>query len=58
MIHATKMTGSNSDDWIYLHLVIHSLLIMLTYKQYSTIAHLHTLQFTIAHILGFFLSFY
>jgi Fe2+ transport system protein B len=34
-------------------LVTHSLLITFTYKQYSAIAHLCHLQFTVAHALGF-----
>jgi hypothetical protein len=33
--------------------VTHSLVITLKYKQYSVIADLHRLQFTVAHALGF-----
>jgi hypothetical protein len=36
--------------------VTHSLLITRTHRQYSAITQLHTLQFTIAHTLGFSLS--
>jgi hypothetical protein len=36
--------------------VTHSHLITLTYKQYSAIAQLRTLQFTVAHAVGFSLS--
>jgi hypothetical protein len=45
-----EMTGSSSDDWILLELRLQPLLITLTY---SAIAYSHTLQFTIAHALGF-----
>jgi hypothetical protein len=31
-LHATNMTGSNSGDWIYWHLVTRSHLITLTYS--------------------------
>jgi hypothetical protein len=41
-------TGSWQDDWIYWHL-IH---ISRTYKQYSSVADLHNLQFIIIHALG------
>jgi hypothetical protein len=51
-VHATKMTGSSSDDWIYYHLVTHSHLIPLTY---NAIDNLHHLQHTVAHALGFFI---
>jgi hypothetical protein len=34
----------------------HSYLITLTYRQYSAIAHLHHLQTTVAHALGFSIS--
>jgi hypothetical protein len=33
--------------------VTHVLLVTLTHRQYSTIAHLHHLQITVAHALGF-----
>jgi extradiol dioxygenase family protein len=46
-VYATK-TGSSSDDWIYWQLVTHLLLITLTHWQYSTVSHLHNLQFTVA----------
>jgi hypothetical protein len=36
--------------------VTHSLLITLKYKQYSAIADLHRLQFTVANALGFSVS--
>jgi hypothetical protein len=53
MVHASKMTGSNSDDWIYSHLVTHAHLITRAYKQYSVIVHLYILQTTVAHALRF-----
>jgi hypothetical protein len=34
--------------------ITNSLLIALTHRQYSAIADLHTLQNTVAHVLGFF----
>jgi hypothetical protein len=40
----TKITGSRWDDWIYWHF---------DYNQYSAIADLHNLQFTVEHALGF-----
>jgi hypothetical protein len=47
----TKITGSSSDDWIY---YIGTLVkISLNYNQYSAIADLHNLQFTVAHAVGF-----
>jgi hypothetical protein len=45
----TYKTSSGLDDWIYCHL-IH---ITRDYTQYSAIAILHTLQFTVANALGF-----
>jgi hypothetical protein len=45
----TYKTGSELDDSIYYHL-IHTTQV---YGQYSTIADLHTSQFTVAHALGF-----
>jgi hypothetical protein len=42
-------TGSGLDDWIYWHM-IHS---TRDYRQYSAIANLHTLHFTVMHALGF-----
>jgi hypothetical protein len=55
-VHATKMTGSRWDDGIYLQLV-YTFTPNYTYiQQYSVIAHLHTLQFTVAHAPEFFLS--
>jgi hypothetical protein len=46
-------TGSSSDDWIYYQLVTHSVVITLTHRQYGAVSHLHRLQFTVAHALGF-----
>jgi hypothetical protein len=40
---------SGLDDWTYWHL-IHT---TRNYRQYSAIADLHTLQFTVTHALGF-----
>jgi hypothetical protein len=48
--------GSSSDDWIYSQLVTHSVVITLTQRQYSAVSHLHQLQFTVAHALGFSVS--
>jgi hypothetical protein len=45
----TYKTVSRLDDWIYWHL-IHA---VWNCGQYSAIAILHTLQFTVAHALGF-----
>jgi hypothetical protein len=45
----TYKTGSGLDDLIYCHL-IHT---TRDYKQYSVIADLHTLPFTVKHALGF-----
>jgi hypothetical protein len=42
-------TGFGLDDWINCHLIQTTR----DYRQYSTIAILHTLQFTVAHGLGF-----
>jgi hypothetical protein len=53
VVHVTSKTGSSSDDWIYWQFVTHTLLITRKHRQYSTIAHLHTFQFTVAHALGF-----
>jgi hypothetical protein len=41
VVHATKMTCSNSDDWIYYHLVTHSLLFTLntTVQRYRWYTH-------------------
>jgi hypothetical protein len=49
----TKMTGSSSDDWILLVLWLEVLLLTLSY---NSVAILHTLQFTVAHTLGFSVS--
>jgi hypothetical protein len=43
-------SGFGLDDWIYCTLYIH---ITRDYRQYSAIAALHTLQFTVTHALGF-----
>jgi hypothetical protein len=53
VVRVTIKTDSSSGDWIYEHLVAHSPLITLTHRQYSAISHLHTFQFTVAHVLGF-----
>jgi hypothetical protein len=45
----TYKTGSGLDDWIYCTLFVHS---TRDYRQYSSIADLHTLQLTITHALG------
>jgi hypothetical protein len=42
--------GSGLDDWIYWCLLC---TISLNYEQYSAIADLHNLQFTVTHALGF-----
>jgi hypothetical protein len=44
------ITGSGLDDWIYWHLYIYT---VRDYSNYSSIAYLHTLQFTVAHALGY-----
>jgi hypothetical protein len=46
----TYKTGFGFDDWIYCTLYIHT---VRDYRQYSAIAILHTLQFTVAHAPGF-----
>jgi hypothetical protein len=43
------MTGSRWDDWICWHLIKPTR----TYKQYSVIADLHNIQFTVKHAQGF-----
>jgi hypothetical protein len=48
-VRVTYKTGSGLDDWIYWSL-IHT---TRDYRQYSAIADLHTLQFTVTHALGF-----
>jgi hypothetical protein len=48
VVHATNKTGSSSDDWIY-----YTFTLNYTYTQYSAMAQLHHLQFTVAHALGF-----
>jgi hypothetical protein len=48
-VRLTKIMGCGSYDWIYWCF----LKITLNYSQYSTIADLHTFQFTVAHALGF-----
>jgi hypothetical protein len=45
----TYKTDFRLDDWIYWHL-IHS---TRSYRKYSSIADLHTLQLTVTHALGF-----
>jgi hypothetical protein len=49
-VGVTYKTGFRLDDWIYFVLYIHT---VRDYRQYSAITILHTLQFTVAHILGF-----
>jgi hypothetical protein len=46
----TYKTGFGLDDWIYSALYIHT---FRDYRQYSAVAILHTLQFTVTHALGF-----
>jgi hypothetical protein len=48
-LYVTYNTGFGAGDWIYWHF-IHSLG---TTGNYSAIADLHTLQFTVTHALGF-----
>jgi hypothetical protein len=43
-------TGSGLDNCIYFTLYSHT---TRDYRQYNTIADLYTLQFTVAHALGF-----
>jgi hypothetical protein len=45
----TYKTDFGLDDWIYWHLIRTTW----DYTQYSAIADLHTLQFTVTHALGF-----
>jgi hypothetical protein len=52
VVHVMKMMGSSSDDWIYYHLGYTRSFSHIQYRQYSTIAHLHHLQITVAHALG------
>jgi hypothetical protein len=52
-MYITNKMGSSSDEWIYSQLVIHSLIITRKHRLYSTVSHLHQLQSTIAHALGF-----
>jgi hypothetical protein len=47
--YVTNKTGFGLDDWIYWHLIY----ITRDYRQYSAIADLHTLQFTVTHALEF-----
>jgi hypothetical protein len=49
-VRVTCKTGFGLDDWIYCTLYTHT---VRDYRQYSAIAILHTLQFTVAHALGF-----
>jgi hypothetical protein len=46
----TYKTGLGLDDWIYCTLSVHN---TQDYRQYRTIAIIHTLQFAVAHALGF-----
>jgi hypothetical protein len=55
-VYATNKTGSSSDDRIYYELVTHSLVITSRCSLYSAVSHLHNLQSTVAHALGFSLS--
>jgi hypothetical protein len=52
-VYATNKTGSSSDDWIYYQMVTHSLLITLIHRLYNGVSHLHQLESTVAHALGF-----
>jgi hypothetical protein len=52
-VYATNKTGSSSDDWIYYQVVTPSLIITRTHRLYSAVSHLHQLQSTVAHALGF-----
>jgi hypothetical protein len=52
-VYVTNKKGSSSDDWIYSQLVTHSLIITSRYSLYSAVSHLHQLQSTVAHTLGF-----
>jgi hypothetical protein len=49
-LRVTFMMGSVLDDWIYCASHIHT---TRNYRQYSVIAILHTLQFTVVHAPGF-----
>jgi hypothetical protein len=49
-VRATYKMGFGLDDQIYCTLYIHT---TRDYRQYSAIAILHTLQFIVAHALGF-----
>jgi hypothetical protein len=50
-VWVTYRRGFGLDDWIYCTLYIHT---TRDYRRYSTTAILHTLRFTVAHALGFF----
>jgi hypothetical protein len=52
-VYATDKTGSSSDDWIYYHLVTHSLINYTHTMAIQFISRLHTLQSTVEHALGF-----
>jgi hypothetical protein len=49
-LRVTYKTGFGLDNWIYWPLYIH---MIRNYRQYSAIADLHTLQFTVTYALGF-----
>jgi hypothetical protein len=49
-VGVTYKTDFRLDDWIYCTLYIHT---TRDYRQYSAIADLHTLEFTITHAVGF-----
>jgi hypothetical protein len=49
-VGVTYETGFGLDNWIYCALYIHA---VQDYRQYSAIAILHTLQFTVTHALRF-----
>jgi hypothetical protein len=49
-VGVTYKAGLGLDDWIYCTLYIHT---VRDYRQYSSIAILHTFQFTATHALGF-----
>jgi hypothetical protein len=49
MSFSVHRSGFGLDDWIYYILYIHT---VRDYKQYSAIADLYTLQFTVAQTVG------
>jgi extradiol dioxygenase family protein len=55
-VYVTNKSGSSSNDWIYLQLVTHSLVITLTHRQFSATSALRQLQFIVSQALGFSVS--